>query len=39
MSKKVPLRSTEALQSKDLYISCVMEKSCKMQESPRKKPV
>ena len=38
MSIKVPLTSTEGLQSKDLYISCVMERSCEMQESPVKKP-
>ena len=35
---KVPLTLTEELQSKDLYISGVMEKSCEMQESPGKKP-
>ena len=38
MSIKVPLTSTEELQSKDLHISCVMERSCEMQESPGKKP-
>ena len=38
MSKKVPLTLTEGLQSKDLYISCEMQRSCEMQESPGKKP-
>ena len=36
--KKVPLTTTEGLLSKDLYISCVMEKSCEVQESPSEKP-
>ena len=36
--KKVPLISNEGLQSKDLYISCVMERSCEMEELPGKKP-
>ena len=35
---KVPLTSTEGLLSKDLYILCVIESSCEMQESPNKKP-
>ena len=38
MSINVPLTSTEGLQSKDLYILCVMERSCEMQESPSKTP-
>ena len=37
MPEKVPLSSTEGLQSKDLYISCIMKRSCAMQESPGKK--
>ena len=36
MPKKVPLTFTEGSQSKDLYISWVIEMSCEMQESPSK---
>ena len=38
MHKKVLVTLTEGLQSKDLYISCVIERSCEMQESSGKKP-
>ena len=38
MSKNVPLTSTEGLQSKNFHISCEMEGSCEVQETPGKKP-